>query len=65
MTVTITFELPLSATAEDEDGITVDALFTALDHASAYHDHDGNYAEYYDNLGSFLKEQAMAQLEDN
>lgn len=62
MTDTITFTLPLSANAEDLDGLTVDALFTAIDHASAYHNHEGQYAEMYKNLTQYLTEQANDQI---
>jgi len=62
MTDEITFTLPLSAQAIEDDGVTVDGLFTALDHASAYHGHEGNYAEFYANLRSYLKNQAIEQL---
>lgn len=64
MKETITFEIPLSAQSEEKSGLTVDALFTALDHGSAYHEHEGNYAEMYENLREYLYEQAKAQLNE-
>lgn len=59
---TITFELPLSSLAEEKRGITVDALFTALDHAKAYHGHEGQYNDIYENLEEYLWNQASEQL---
>jgi hypothetical protein len=59
----LTVEIPLSANAEAKDGITIDCLFTALDHAKAYHDHEGNYAERYENLDSYLYNQLSKQLD--
>ena len=63
MTDTITFELPLSAQDIDEDGVTVDALFTALDHAKAYHNHEGGYKDRFDNLEQYIWNQATEQME--
>lgn len=60
---TVTLELPLSAQAVEEDGVTLDALFTALDHAKAYHDHEGSYTERFDNLERYLWAQIPDQLE--
>lgn len=61
-TETITFELPLKA----DDHVTVDALFTALDHACAYHDHDENnaYVTLYNLLNARLYAQAREQLDE-
>jgi len=60
---TITVEIPLSANAVDKDGITVDCLFTALDHASAYHNHEGNYANMFENLDNYIYRQIEDQVE--
>ena len=59
---TITFELPLKS---EDGGPTVDTLFTAIDHASAYHDHDeeNNYVSAYNLLESRLYDQARDQLD--
>lgn len=59
---TITFELPLTA----DDRVTVDALFTALDHAAAYHGHDENnsYVELYNTIETRLYDQVREQLTD-
>lgn len=57
---TVTFELPLTA----DNRITVDALFTALDHASAYHGHEGQYSELYGNMEDHIWEQVQEQLQD-
>ena len=60
-TDTITFELPLEP---DEDRLSVDALFTALDHASAYHSHEetNRYVQLYDRLQTHLYDQAREQI---
>jgi hypothetical protein len=60
MTETVTFELPLKA---DDTDLTVDALFTALDHAKAYHDHEGQYADLYNRLEQELYEQGSDQID--
>lgn len=62
MTETITFELPLKS----DDKVTVDALFTALDHACAYHDHEDDdwYVQTFRLMESRLYSQARDQLDD-
>lgn len=58
---TVTLEIPVEP---DENRICVDALFTALDHASAYHDHDetSNYVELYHDMRDEFREQIDPQL---
>lgn len=58
---TVTLEIPVEP---DENRICVDALFTALDHASAYHNHDetSNYVELYNNMEGEFRDQIDSQL---
>lgn len=60
---TVTIELPLTS---NRQGVTVDALMTALGHAKAYHDHDefSWYVNAYDELESEIKSQIDPQIRD-